>query len=141
VQTGAPLNFTNGFDNSLTGIGGDRPNIIGDPALTPGRPRGEQIAKYFNTAAFAASAPGLFGNVGRNYWRGPGYANADLSIFKAFRMPFAESHRLEFRAEFFNSFNRVNLSNPNTALTNSLFGRITGANDPRILQLGLRYSF
>ena len=37
--------------------------------------------------------------------------------------------------------NRVNLGNPTTTYSSSLFGRITGANDPRILQLGLRYSF
>ena len=62
-------------------------------------------------------------------------------MFKAFPMPFAESHKLEFRAEFFNAINRVNLGNPNTALTNALFGRVTSAGDPRIIQLGLRYSF
>ena len=31
LQTGAPLNVTDGFDNSLTGIGVDRPNLVGDP--------------------------------------------------------------------------------------------------------------
>jgi TonB-dependent receptor-like protein len=141
LQTGAPLNFTDGFDNSLTAIGGDRPNIVGDPKLDNGRPRGERILKWFNTTAFAASTSGTFGNLGRNAWRGPAFANTDLSIFKSFPMPFAESHKLEFRAEFFNSLNRVNLGNPNTNLTNSLFGRITSAGDPRIIQLGLRYSF
>ena len=62
------------------------------------------------------------------------------SLFKGFSMPF-EGHRLEFRAEFFNVINRVNLGNPNTTLTNALFGRITSAGDPRIIQLGLRYAF
>ena len=55
AQSGAPLNITDGFDNSLTGIGGDRPNIVGNPDLDNGRPRGERIQKWFNTAAFAAS--------------------------------------------------------------------------------------
>ena len=141
LQTGAPLNITDGFDNSLTGIGGDRPNIVGDPNLDNSRPRGERILKWFNTAAYAASAPGTFGNLARNTGRGPAPVNLDLSMFKAFPMPFAESHRLEFRAEFFNAINRVNLGNPNTSLTNALFGRITSAGDPRIIQLGLRYSF
>ena len=140
VQTGAPLNITDGFDNSLTGIGGDRPNIVGDPNLDNSRPRGERILKWFNTAAYAASPPGTFGNLGRNTGRGPAPVNLDLSMFKAFPMPF-EGHKLEFRAEFFNVINRVNLGNPNTTLTNALFGRITSAGDPRIIQLGLRYSF
>ena len=48
---------------------------------------------------------------------------------------------MEFRAEFFNSLNRVNLGNPTTTLPPRLFGRITSAGDPRILQFGLRYGF
>ena len=114
---------------------------MGNPDLDNSRPRGERIAKWFNTAAFAASAPGTFGNLGRNTGRGPVPLNLDLSMFKAFLMPFAEGHRLEFRGEFFNAINRVNLGNPNTTLTNALFGRVTSAGDPRIIQLGLRYSF
>jgi hypothetical protein len=65
----------------------------------------------------------------------------DFSTFKNFAMPFNESHKLEFRAEFFNLFNRVNLGNPNTSRSSTLFGRITTAGDPRILQFGLRYFF
>jgi hypothetical protein len=141
LQTGAMLNITTGFDNSFSGIGNDRVDIIGNPNLASGRSRGDQILKWFNTAAFAANAPGTFGLLGRNTGVGPGYADLDLSIFKSFPMPFAERHRLEFRLECFNSLNRVNLGNPSTSYTSSLFGRITGANDPRILQLGLRYSF
>ena len=79
--------------------------------------------------------------LGRNVGQGPGYADLDLSLFKAFPMPFAESHKLEFRAEMFNALNRVNLGNPNATFSSTLFGRITSANDPRIIQLGLRYSF
>ena len=126
--------------SSLTGIGGDRPNIIGDPNLDNSRPRGERILKWFNTAAYAASPEGTFGNLGRNTGRGPASVNIDGSLFKAFSMPF-EGHKLEFRGEFFNVINRVNLGNPNASLTNALFGRITSAGDPRIIQLGLRYAF
>ena len=56
-------------------------------------------------------------------------------------MPFSERHKIEFRVECFNSLNRVNLGNPTATFSSSLFGRITSASDPRILQLGLRYSF
>ncbi len=141
LQTGNPLTVLNGADISLTGIGQDRVDIIGDPVLSGDRPRGEQILRWFNTAAFREPQPGTFGTVGRNTLFGPGQAVVDFSVFKNFVMPFAESHRLEFRAEFFNLFNRVNLGNPNTSRINALFGRITTAGDPRIIQLGLRYSF
>ena len=49
---------------------------------------------------------------------------------------------LQFRAEFFNLFNTVNFNNPNTTVnTAATFGRITGAQDPRIMQFGLKFLF
>jgi hypothetical protein len=141
LQTGGPLNITAGFDNSLSGINADRVDVIGNPNLPDDRSRGDQIAQWFNKAAFRPGAPGTFGALGRNALVGPGYADLDLSLFKLFTMPWSEHHRIEFRAECFNSLNRVNLNSPNTASNSSLFGRITSAGDPRILQLGLRYSF
>jgi hypothetical protein len=141
LQTGGPLNITNGVDISRTGIGQDRVDIIGDPNLPSDRPRADRILRWFNTAAFREPAPGTFGNIARNALRAPAQAVLDFSTFKLFPMPFSEAHKLEFRAEFFNLFNRVNLGGPNTARINNLFGRITSAGEPRIIQLGLRYSF
>lgn len=140
-QTGAPLNITTGFDNAFSGIGQDRVDLIGDPNLPGGRSRGDRILKWFNTAAFKENAPGTFGTLGRNRLIGSGLNNVDLSLFKNLPMPYAERHKVEFRAEFFNAFNRVNLGNPNTNFSSTFFGRITGAGDPRILQFGLRYWF
>jgi len=140
-QTGGPMTINTGFDNSFSGIGGDRVDIIGNPSLPDDRPRGDQIKKWFNTAAFKANTPGTFGTLGRNTMVGPGFSNIDLSIFKAFAMPYSERHKVEFRAEFFNALNQVNLNNPSTNFSSSVFGQITSARDPRILQFGLRYSF
>lgn len=140
-QSGGPMTINTGFDNSFSGIGGDRVDIIGNPSLPDGRPRGDQIKKWFNTAAFKANTPGTFGTLGRNTMVGPGLSNIDLSIFKAFAMPYSERHKVEFRAEFFNALNHVNLNNPSTNFSSSVFGQITSARGPRILQFGLRYSF
>ncbi|MBO0862677.1 MAG: hypothetical protein J2P21_30095, partial [Chloracidobacterium sp.] len=141
LQSGGPLNISTGFDNSFSGIGADRVDLIGDPTLPADRTRGQKIQQWFDKTAFTANAPGTFGTLGRNAFRGPGYADLDLSLFKRFSMPYAEGHRLEFRAECFNALNRVNLGNPNTNFNSTVFGRITSANNPRILQLVLRYSF
>jgi hypothetical protein len=141
LQTGAPLTISTGFDNSFSGINHDRVDIIGDPALSGDRGRGAQILQWFNTAAFTPNAPGTFGTLGRNTLVGPGFANMDVSVFKAISMPYSERHKVELRAEFFNALNRVNLNNPTTSYNSSIFGRITGTGDPRIIQLGLRYSF
>jgi hypothetical protein len=46
-----------------------------------------------------------------------------------------------FQWDAFNTFNRVNYSNPSTTITSSTFGQITGANPPRQMQFGLKFSF
>jgi hypothetical protein len=141
LQSGGPLNIGAGADNSRSGIGADRVDIIGDPRMPDDRTRGEKVQQWFNRAAFKANDLGTFGTLGRNVLRGPGFASLDLSLFKSFPMPYSEGHKIEFRAECFNSLNRVNLGNPNTNFISPVFGRITNAGDPRILQLVMRYSF
>jgi hypothetical protein len=57
-------------------------------------------------------------------------------------IPIKERLRMQFRAEFFNAFNKTNLSNPfSTANNAARFGRIEGAGSPRIIQLALRLAF
>lgn len=52
-----------------------------------------------------------------------------------------EKSDILFRAEFFNAFNNVNLSNPTGTLSSTQFGKITAANQPRIMQFALKYEF
>ena len=70
---------------------------------------------------------------------GPGYYGWDLSLRKTF--PIHESMNVTFQWDAFNAFNRVNYSNPNTTITGSTFGQITGANPPRQMQFGLKLAF
>lgn len=64
-----------------------------------------------------------------NQLRVPGIANGDLALFK--EMHFTEKVIFTFRVESLNLFNRVQFGGPNTAIGNSLQGRITKqANDP-----------
>ncbi len=141
MQSGGPLNISTGIDNSFSGIGQDRVDVTGKAKLDAGRPTADRIARWFDTTVFRENAPGTFGTLGRNTERGPGIATVDFSLFKSFPVPIREGHRVELRGEVFNLFNRVNLGNPNTSRTSTIFGRITSAADPRILQVGLRYSF
>jgi hypothetical protein len=64
-------------------------------------------------------------------------------MLKDFKMPYAESHRLQFRAEAFNIFNHVNFANPGALLTSpATFGAISqDRNGARQVQLALKYSF
>ena len=139
LLSGTPFTVTSGIgrDNSLTGVGQDRPNVVHDPNLPTDRSRGELIQEYFDTSAYEANGPGEYGNAGRNALVGPGYANVNLALLK--NISITEGRRLQFRAEFFNLFNRVNLGTPIVELDAvSSFGRILYAGDPRIVQLGLK---
>src|SRR5262249_54288603 len=70
---------------------------------------------YLNPAAFAAPLPATYGNMPRNGLRGPTFAQVDLSVNK--RVPLPGKQSLEFRADVYNLFNRVNLANPTTVLS------------------------
>ena len=74
--------------------------------------------------------------MGRNALRGPGLSQTDVGIFKNFR--FKESYKIQFRTELFNAFNQVNFNNPVGTVTAATFGRLTTANDPRLIQFGLK---
>ncbi|HET9316314.1 MAG TPA: hypothetical protein VFQ51_12045 [Vicinamibacteria bacterium] len=45
------------------------------------------------------------------------------------------------RAEVFNLFNHTNFRDVNNSLTSPGFGTVTSADDPRIVQLGVKLSF
>lgn len=140
IRNGFPFNVSTGSDRALSGIGLDRPDVVGDPNLPSNRSRAERIAAYFNTAAFVPNAIGTFGTTPRNFLRGPGAVNTDLALMKMFNL--RENLRLQYRAEFFNALNKPNFSNPFASLNNAArFGRIEGAGDPRIIQMALKVLF
>jgi hypothetical protein len=144
LWSGFPFTVTSGVDNARTGTGNQRADLIGDPSLPEDRPRADKIAEWLNKAAFRTGGAtlGTFGNLGRNTFRGPGYASVDLGLFKKFTI--GEYVNALLRFEAFNAFNRVNLQGPSTANTvqnSANFMRTTGAEDPRILQFALRFTF
>jgi hypothetical protein len=83
-----------------------------------------------------------YGNSPLNPFVGPGTKAVNLTLRKSFQMPFSEAHRLEFRAETFNTTNSPVFSNPVATLGTSTFGRITSTRlDNRQIQLALKYYF
>ncbi|MBS1823949.1 MAG: TonB-dependent receptor [Acidobacteria bacterium] len=139
AYSGLVYSIAAGIDQSLTANGADRGDVAGDWRLADGRPRGEQILRWFNAAAFVLPREGGFGNSARNNMRGPGSWNVDWGLFK--QIPVYEQHSVQFRAEFFNLFNHTNLGLPNNNLQSAQFGRITSAGSPRIIQFALKYAF
>ena len=139
ARSGNSLNVLSGTDTNFDGVATDRPNVVGAPILS-GQSRGQQIVEFFNTSAFAKLPAGVpYGNAGRNVLIGPNAVTWNAAAMKDFRI--TEGRSLQFRTDFFNLFNQVNLGNPNLTLTNANFGKITSAAAPRMLQFGLKLYF
>jgi carboxypeptidase family protein len=103
--------------------------------------------EYFNPLAFIQPLPGTYGNVGRNVLQGPGLTQTDLSLSRRFAL--SERLGLQFRAEFFNLFNRGNFNTPNpvvyaaaTGGPSPTAGVITStATSSRQVQLGMKLAW
>ena len=139
-----------GCDYNADGTNNDRPNVAsGVP--TGGFSKNQLLnTGVFNcTAALCGNlfpAPGLGGNgnLGRNAFVGPGYINTDFSATKRTHIPWfvgQEGAHLEFRAEFFNVFNKVNLTGVNSNIAGGGFGFANGSFPARDIQFGLRIEF
>ncbi|MGE5694611.1 MAG: adenylyl cyclase, partial [Candidatus Sericytochromatia bacterium] len=114
-----------------------RPNQLGDPnANAP-----KTWDQFFDTSVFVnpTTAQPFGGNERRGAVNGPGLWRYDMSLMKAFRI--TEGSAIQFRAEAFNIFNHTNFSTIGTSTTSSLFGKVTGTRDPRIVQLALKFTF
>jgi len=151
ARTGFPVNLT----TSATGPDGNtseqRPNLVPDQSLY-------LAGGNFNLAAFCTpgtadqlfpggTCPSGFGDVPRNFLRGPDVWQLDLALSK--RIPITERFQLNFRAEAFNVFNRAMYANPDGLISASDFGRIylplnttpVGLGTPRQMQFVLKFIF
>ena len=96
-------------------------------------------AQWLNPEAFDRPAAGEYGNMPLDAIQGSPRWNIDAAFSRSFG---AGARQVQVRIEAFNLLNSVTPGNPNTTLTSSEFGRVTSAaNDPRILQLGIKYQF
>jgi hypothetical protein len=136
LTSGEPFSVYSGVDNSRSGVGNDRADLIGNPYLSGGRSRTAKVAEWLNPAAFDVNALGTFGNTGRNRYYGPGFASTDDALQKAFHP--VERLALIFRFEAFNAFNHPNPENPTNTVGSPNFMVISSAFDPRILQAAVR---
>ncbi|MGC2527044.1 MAG: carboxypeptidase regulatory-like domain-containing protein [Candidatus Acidiferrum sp.] len=151
ARTGFPVNLT----TSATGPDGNtneqRPNLVPDQPLY-------LAGGDFNPAAFCTpgtadplyqggTCPSGFGDVPRNFLRGPGVWQLDLALGKS--IPIKEQFQIDFRAEVFNIFNRAMYANPDGLISASDFGRIylplnttpVGLGTPRQMQFMLKLRF
>src|SRR5579884_3288115 len=157
LMTGLPFTVYSGIQQTGVGTSGaDRPDLIAQPNFSTDRTvREDYFGRLSNNASFftipigvpGGTGPnhGVFGTLGRNTFRGPGYHNYDVALIKD--TPFgkrgnAELGMLQLRAEFFNIFNLVNFGIPSNTLRGSGFGIINHtAGTSRQIQFSLRVIF
>ncbi|HUN62269.1 MAG TPA: carboxypeptidase regulatory-like domain-containing protein [Candidatus Sulfotelmatobacter sp.] len=101
---------------------------------------------WFNTANFCDATVtgcpqqlGTFGNTPHALCCGPALNNTDLVIAKL--TPITEKLNTEFRAEFYNTWNHTQFENPDGNFSDSTFGEVLKARDPRVMQFAIKFLF
>ena len=163
-QKGFPLPITYGASTALSSAGFTqnfqlRPNVV--PGCGKGTSHDPSSAGFawFNVNCFAppggtlAASAWAFGDESRvdPTLRGAGINNWDLALFKTTNFGPENKLGLQFRTEFFNTFNRVQFGPPNTACCNNVglgatnntsFGIVSSQlNSPRLIQFALKFLF
>lgn len=158
ITSGSPFTVYSGIQQTGYGAGGaDRPDQIGKPKLSTAQSSTRRREDYFGRGAGNAgffSIPigvpggtgpnsGRLGTLGRNTFRGPAYYDFDYALIKTTpigrRRSGLERADLQFRGEFFNLFNVVNMGLPANTLKGSGFGIISRtAGTSRQIQLSLK---
>jgi hypothetical protein len=103
---------------------------------------------WFNKAAFSVT-PAIgngtgFGDAGYGELLGPGQFNWDMALVKTTKVGgLREDATLQFRSEFFNTFNHPQFNTPvSVDVSKSTFGQITSTSvNPRLIQFALKYAF
>jgi hypothetical protein len=152
VVSGPFREIDSGLDQALSGTTGNgtadqRPDqLLGDPYMP-----NKGVNGWLNPAAFRQPALGTYGNAGARNVVGPGVIRFDMGVTRTFAV--RENQSVQFRAEAFNMANHVNfcaqaingiaapLSCPDTNFNSPTFGRLLTANDPRIMQMALKFVF
>jgi len=106
IQVGTGSNLTDYDRDRHTSSNAQRPSLAPGADLNAVREEGRDPTQYFDPNAFILGNPGFYGDVGRNTIIGPGINTFDFSLIK--NTSLAEEVNLQFRAEFFNIFNRAN---------------------------------
>jgi hypothetical protein len=158
ISSGTPFTVYSGIQQ--TGVGSansDRPDEIAKPALSTARARredyfgnGDNNASFFtipiNVQGGTGPNKGRFGTLGRNTFRGPAFYDFDISLVKdtpiGKRKSGSELVNVQFRSEFFNIFNIVDMGLPSNTILGSGFGLINRtAGSSRQIQFSLKVAY
>ena len=154
VQDGTPMTLTDSRGGTVFGVTSSNAQFCPGKTAADIQTQGtlqSRVNNYFAPGVFCAPnsvtpvlGPGntgtFFGDSGIGIVRGPDQSNWDMSLSKLINIH--EGQTLQFRTEFFNTFNHPQFNNPNLAVNSSTFGQISSTSvNPRIIQFALKYAF
>ncbi len=139
-QSGFPIRIQTQDDNELISslffLGAGAPQLSGPLQILNPKTNGGQ---YLNPAQFSDPALGTFSTTPRSICCGPGENEWDVTLSK--RIALSESKYFQFRADIFNLFNKTQFFNPDGNFSDTTFGLIQQARDPRLVQFALKFYF
>ena len=143
IHSGFPVAIYNATDTSQTNSRGPRPNCglqqqFGrQPSTTNGAFQGYQ---WMSSSGYSEPAPFTFGNCpAQGPITGPGYSDTDIGLSKSFHI--TEAKYFQFRGDFLNAFNNVQLAAPSTTFPSSTFGLVSASQPARNIQFALKFYY
>jgi hypothetical protein len=150
-QTGFPIRIQTQDDNELISslffLSADAPQLTGPLQTQSGKQVTTQVVNgspqtghfAFNAGSFADPPLGSFSTTPRSICCGPGQNEWDVTFSK--RISLSEVRYFQFRADIFNLFNKTQFVNPDGNFSDTTFGQIQQARDPREVQVALKFYF
>jgi hypothetical protein len=143
THSGFPLAVYGSGDFTGTGSRGPRPDCGVQQKLGRSQPAANYNGfVWMSPSGYSDPAPGQFGNCpAQGPVNGPGYFDADIGLMKNFH--FSEGKYVQFRTDFLNAFNNVNLgmTNTNFSTTSTTFGDVSTSQPARNIQFALKMYF
>jgi hypothetical protein len=139
-QSGFPIRLQTQDDNELINslffFGTAAPQLTGPVQIQNPKTNG---GFYLNPAQFSDPPLGTFSTTSRSLCCGPGQNEWDITFSK--RITLTEDKYFQFRTDIFNLWNRTQFFNPDGNFSNSTFGQVLQAHDPRLVQFALKFYF
>ncbi len=150
-QTGFPIRIQTQDDaeliSSLFFLSADAPQLTGPLQRFSGKQVTTQVVNgasqtghfFINASSFVDPPLGSFSTTPRSICCGPGQNEWDITFSK--RIPLTEARYFQFRADIFNLFNKTQFVNPDGNFSDTTFGQVQQARDPREVQFALKFYF
>ncbi len=150
-QSGFPIRIQTQDDNELVSslffLSADAPQLTGPVQTQSGKQVTTQVVNgssqtghfFINASSFSDPPLGSFSTTARSICCGPGENQWDVTFSK--RVALTEARYFQFRADVFNLFNKTQFVNPDGNFSDTTFGQVQQARDPRAVQFALKFYF